>query len=107
MRWIVCSLALALSACASSNGSKGVTDAATTPLSDLNLVKAEIPPVLAAALKAPYQAPASPGCEAIAAEVTQLEAVLGAGGPRCLGPTEWRLRSRSSAAARIASDSAD
>lgn len=78
MKWIVCAVALALSACASSSGSKGVSDAATTPLSDLNLVKAEIPPVLAAALKAPYLAPAGPGCEAIAAEVTQLEAVLGA-----------------------------
>jgi len=78
MRWIVGSLCLALGACASSGGGKGVTDAATTPLSDLNLVKAEIPPVLAEALKAPYKAPAGAGCEAIAAEVTQLEAVLGA-----------------------------
>lgn len=78
MRWIVCSLALALGACASTNGSQGVTDAAATPLSDLNLVKAEIPPVLAQALKSPYQAPTGPGCETIVAEVTQLEAVLGA-----------------------------
>jgi hypothetical protein len=78
MKWIVCSLTLALSACTSTNGSQGVTDAAATPLSDLNLVKAEIPPVLAQALKAPYKTPAGPGCEALAAEVTQLEAVLGA-----------------------------
>lgn len=78
MKWLACSFVLALSACASQNSGKGVTDAATTPLSDLNLVKAEIPPVLAEAVKAPYKAPAGPGCEAIAAEVTQLEAVLGA-----------------------------
>ncbi|MGE4053029.1 MAG: hypothetical protein AB7F38_18300, partial [Piscinibacter sp.] len=79
MRWTVGLFCLALGACASSNGSKGVSDAATTPLSDLNLVKAEIPPVLAEALKAPYRPPAAAaGCEAIAVEVTQLEAVLGA-----------------------------
>lgn len=78
MKWLVCMLALALAACSSTNGSKGVTDAATTPLSDLNLVKAEIPPVLSEALKAPYRPPAAAGCDVIAAEVTQLEAVLGA-----------------------------
>jgi hypothetical protein len=78
MKWLVCMLALALAACSSTQGSKGVGDAATTPLSDLNLVKAEIPPVLAEALKAPYRPPAAAGCEVIAAEVTQLEAVLGA-----------------------------
>jgi hypothetical protein len=81
MTWPACCslvVALGLSACASTSGSKGVTDAATTPLSDLNLVKAEIPPVLAEALKAPYRPPAAPGCEAIAAEVSQLEVVLGA-----------------------------
>lgn len=71
-------LALALAGCASPKSGNGVTDAATTPLSDLNLVRAEIPPVLAEALKGPYRAPAGGGCEALAAEVTQLEAVLGA-----------------------------
>lgn len=77
-------LCLALVACASPNdgsppaGAKRVTDAATTPLSDLNLVKAEIPPPLVAALKAPYRVPAEAGCAVIAAEVAQLEAVLGA-----------------------------
>ncbi len=78
MRWPVCLLAMALGACSSTQGGKGVADAATTPLSDLNLVKAEIPPVLAEALKAPYRPPAEAGCDVIAAEVTQLEAVLGA-----------------------------
>ncbi len=78
MRWIACSLALALAGCASSKAGNGIGDAATTPLSDLNLVRAEIPPVLAEALKAPYRLPAGSGCEAIGAEVTQLEAVLAA-----------------------------
>jgi len=77
-------LGLALAACSSPRDASTpptgtrVADAATTPLSDLNLVKAEIPPPLVAALKAPYRVPAEPGCAAIAAEVTQLEAVLGA-----------------------------
>jgi hypothetical protein len=35
-----------------------LNQAATTPLSDLNLVRGDIPPVLAAAQKAPYAAPA-------------------------------------------------
>ena len=49
-------------------------DAATTPLSDLNVVRAEIPPVLAAAQKAPYAAPADKSCAALAADVQALDA---------------------------------
>lgn len=75
---LACILALALAGCASSKSGNGVADAATAPLSDLNLVRAEIPPALAEALKGPYKAPTGSGCEAIAAEVGQLEAVLGA-----------------------------
>lgn len=78
MKWLACMLALALVACASPKTGNGVADAATTPLSDLNLVRAEIPPVLAEALKGPYRPAAAGGCEPIAAEVAQLEAVLGA-----------------------------
>jgi hypothetical protein len=68
--------ALALSACA--NGEKNVRDAATTPLSDLNVVRADIPPVLAAAQKAPYAAPADKSCAALATDVQALDAALGA-----------------------------
>ena len=75
---LACILALAMAGCASTKSGNGVADAATAPLSDLNLVRAEIPPALAEALKGPYKAPAGSGCEAIAAEVGQLEAVLGA-----------------------------
>lgn len=55
-----------------------ITDAATTPLSDLNLVRADIPPVLAAARRDPYLAPETPGCDSLAAAVKALDAVLGA-----------------------------
>lgn len=61
---------------ASRNGK--ITQAATTPLSDLNLVRAEIPPVLAAALKSPYGEPADRDCAALAADVQALDTVLGA-----------------------------
>jgi hypothetical protein len=69
-------MAAALTACAS--GEKSVRDAATTPLSDLNVVRADIPPVLAAAQKAPYAVPADKGCAALDADVQALDAVLGA-----------------------------
>lgn len=65
-----------LSACAS--GEKSVRDAATTPLSDLNVVRADIPAVLAAAQKAPYAVPADKACAALAGDVQALDAVLGA-----------------------------
>lgn len=52
--------------------------AVTSPLSDLNIVQAEIPPALVAARKAPYEAPVDSSCDGIEAEVKELEAVLGA-----------------------------
>lgn len=76
MRLTACALALTLGACASSE--KNARDAATTPLSDLNVVRAEIPPVLSAAQKAPYAAPADRSCAALGADVQALDAVLGA-----------------------------
>lgn len=84
MKRLIGLLSLSLIACASprddasSSAGKRVGDAATTPLSDLNLVRADIPPPLIEALKSPYRPPAEPGCAAIATEVAQLEAVLGA-----------------------------
>jgi len=66
---------LALVACAKPE-TKGLSGAATTPLSDLNLVQAKIPPVLLAAQKDPYGPPADPSCEGLAAEVRQLDAAL-------------------------------
>lgn len=52
--------------------------AITSPLSDLNLVKADIPPLLASARQAPYALPADRSCPALAEQVQALDAVLGA-----------------------------
>ena len=55
-----------------------LASAATAPLSDLNLVRANIPPALATAQRAPYAAPADASCAGIAAEVQALDEALGA-----------------------------
>ena len=54
------------------------TQAATTPLSDLNLVRADIPPVLLAAQKGPYLPPPDRACSALAADIQGLDVALGA-----------------------------
>lgn len=54
-----------------------VATVAATPLTDLNVVHAEIPPVLRAAAKAPYAAPASGACNALSTDVQALDAALG------------------------------
>lgn len=69
-------LAAALTACASSSQDK-VTHAATQPLNDFNVVRAEIPPVLKVALVAPYEMPADPSCTSIAAAIHALDEALG------------------------------
>jgi hypothetical protein len=69
--------ALAAAGCASSAPTEA-GKAAATPLNDLNVVRADIPPVLVAAQKAPYALPADRGCAALAADVQALDAVLGA-----------------------------
>ncbi|MFT7722700.1 MAG: hypothetical protein QM788_07690 [Roseateles sp.] len=68
--------ALALTACASSSQDQ-VAAAATTPLSDLNVVRADIPPVLKAAAAAPYAAPADASCPGLARGIRELDEVLG------------------------------
>ncbi|MFG6458210.1 hypothetical protein [Roseateles sp. BYS96W] len=68
--------ALMLAGCASSSQDK-VTNAATTPLSDLNVVRADIPDVLKAAAAAPYAEPADTSCPALAAGIRALDEVLG------------------------------
>ncbi len=55
-----------------------VTQAITAPLNDLNLVRAEIPPPLQQALKAPYGLPQPLNCATITTEVQSLDANLGA-----------------------------
>jgi hypothetical protein len=71
-------LTLLLGACAQTSMTKPVTDAATVPLADLNIVRAPIPPVLAEAARKPYAAPKDLACPAIVAEVKSLDEVLGA-----------------------------
>ena len=63
---------------AQQKGGEQFAQAATTPLSDLNLVHAEIPAVLAAAQKAPYAMPADRSCDALAKDVQALDGALGA-----------------------------
>ena len=58
-------------------GGTQLADAATTPLSDLNLVRTEIPAVLVAAQKGPYAAPRQASCEALGAKVMALDDALG------------------------------
>jgi hypothetical protein len=69
-------VALVLTACASSSQDK-VTTAATTPLSDLNVVRADIPEVLKAAAAAPYAMPADASCGGLAAGIRALDEALG------------------------------
>jgi hypothetical protein len=52
--------------------------AAMAPLGDLNIIRTDIPAVLAEAQRHPYQAPPDSSCAAIAAEIAELDAVLGA-----------------------------
>lgn len=66
----------ALSACAAHDQTR-VTDAATAPLSDLNLVRTKIPQVLLDARKQPYAVQQEATCEDLAARVRELDAVLG------------------------------
>lgn len=70
---MVCTLA----ACASQRADR-VTEAATRPLGDLNLVREEIPDVLRQAQAQPYQLPAQVDCVSLVQRVHELDGVLGA-----------------------------
>jgi hypothetical protein len=67
----------ALSACASKTASRMGT-AATAPLNDLNIIRADIPDILIAAQQHPYLVPVDGNCAAITAEIQKLDEVLGA-----------------------------
>ncbi len=69
-------LALVLVACATQKQS-GVVDAAATPLSDLNVIHAEIPAVLVEAQKEPYSVPSDQSCGSLEARVRALDEMLG------------------------------
>jgi hypothetical protein len=53
-------------------------DLADSPLDDFNLVRADIPPILVAAQKAPYALPRDLSCEALSSEVKAIDALVGA-----------------------------
>ncbi|HEX7640189.1 MAG TPA: hypothetical protein VF457_17480, partial [Burkholderiaceae bacterium] len=77
--------ALALVACATqetpadraAGAGASLQKAAEAPLADLNLVQKKIPPVLEAAVHAPYAPPPERSCAALAGEVQALDAALG------------------------------
>jgi len=75
-------LAIGLVACSTPPSQPAPADpvgqAVITPLGDLNLVRADIPAVLAAAQKAPYALPADRSCVALILDVQALDAALGA-----------------------------
>lgn len=54
------------------------TDAALSPLNDLNLVHRDIPPALIAAQKGPFALPADQSCANLTVQVAAIDAVLGA-----------------------------
>lgn len=55
----------------------GAKDVALTPLSDLNIKRGEIPPLLIAAQDDPYDLTGMARCQQIAAAIGELDAVLG------------------------------
>jgi hypothetical protein len=57
---------------------KQVTEAVQTPLTDLNVVRAEIPAILKSAQSAPYAMPKDKSCATLAEEVRALDGALGA-----------------------------
>jgi hypothetical protein len=54
-----------------------VIGAVTSPLSDFNLIRTEISPELNAAMKGPYILPSDKSCDAIGAEITALDRIIG------------------------------
>lgn len=73
---ITCLLLLLASGCASNDRHKA-SDALTAPLSDLNLMKVDIPPILQEAVNAPYALPELASCENLVQRVLDLNTVLG------------------------------
>jgi hypothetical protein len=74
--------------------------AAATPLADLNVTREDVPDVLLAALKNPYQLPASQNCVALSLEIRALDEVLGADVDMAVSPTDPSLMHRASSLAQ-------
>jgi hypothetical protein len=58
-------------------GTRSMESAAETPLRNANIVRQTIPPVVSAAMAAPYAHPRPMTCQAIAKEVAALDQALG------------------------------
>jgi hypothetical protein len=58
-------------------GTRSMESAAETPLRNANIVRQTIPPVVLAAMAAPYAHPRPMTCQAIASEVAALDQALG------------------------------
>ena len=82
-----------LCACATQDQTK-VSDTVTTPLSDLNLIRKDIPAALQSALQNAY-APAPAGCDPIWQQVLQLDDVLGPDLDQPVDPSQPGLLVRS------------
>lgn len=67
----------ALAQTAVSQDQVSASDVATTPLSDFNIKKDEVPAVLVTAREKPYSLGGMTRCTAITTEISQLDAVLG------------------------------
>jgi hypothetical protein len=63
-------------ACSSSGPGQTLGQAASTPVKDLNLTRADIPELLKAAKAAPYAMPAERSCPALAEQVRALDTLL-------------------------------
>lgn len=66
---------VAVGACSSPQ--KDISNVATSPLNDLNIVRGKIPKVLNQARRQPYLIPADQSCEALTADIKALDEVLG------------------------------
>jgi hypothetical protein len=100
LRRLSCVAALAvLAGCASTTATR-VGAAAATPLADLNVTREDVPDVLLAALKNPYQLPASQNCVALSLEIRALDEVLGADLDTAVSPTDPSLMHRASSLAQ-------
>ena len=74
---LVLALPCLLAACTTTHKQPGLAEAVTTPLADLNLVRAEVPRVLAEARDRPYRLPLRADCTDLQGELHALDHALG------------------------------
>jgi hypothetical protein len=105
--------ALVIAGCALQDTAQGaakegvqIQKAMESPLADLNLVQEKIPPVLQAAVKAPYALPSRRDCPALANEIQALDGALGADLDTPPTATDPGLLERGSSAAGDAANDA-